>query len=171
MPVAVQPASTATAGSDYTLPDPSSVTFAEDATGTALTQSYTISIIDDDYDEANETIILGFGTLPANVSAGAQATTTATITDDDTRGIAVSMPPGSTRNIPEGGTHNYRVALTSKPTDTVTITLSGSPQGALTFSTGDAITPAESIDLTFTAGNWNIASDGHRDRLCGPRRR
>ena len=154
VPVAVQPASTATAGSDYTLPDPSSVTFAEDATGTALTQSYTISIIDDDYEEANETIILGFGTLPANVSAGAQATTTATITDDDTRGIAVSMPPGSTRNIPEGGTHNYRVALTSKPTDTVTITLSGSPQGALTFATGDAI-PDDSIDLIFTAGNWS----------------
>ena len=154
VPVAVQPASTATAGSDYTLPDPSSVTFAEDATGTALTQSYTISIIDDYDDEANETIILGFGTLPANVSAGAQATTTATITDDDTRGIAVSMPPGSTRNIPEGGTHNYRVALTSKPTDTITITLSGSPQGALTFATGDAI-PDDSIDLIFTAGNWS----------------
>ena len=156
VPVAVQPASTATAGSDYTLPDPSSVTFAEDATGTALTQSYTISIIDDDYDEANETIILGFGTLPPNVSAGTQPTITATITDNDTRGIAVSMPPGSTRNLPEGGTRNYGVALTSKPTDTVTATLSASPQGALTFSTGGN-TPAESIGLTFSPGNWNIA--------------
>ena len=154
VPIIVQQTSTATSNSDYTLPDPSSVTFDADATGAALAQTYTLTIIDDDYDEANETIILGFGTLPANVSAGAQATTTATITDDDTRGIAVSMPPGSTRNIPEGGTHNYRVALTSKPTDTVTITLSGSPQGALTFATGDAI-PDDSIDLIFTAGNWS----------------
>ena len=154
VPIIVHQTSTATSNSDYTLPDPSSVTFDADATGAALAQTYTLTIIDDDYDEANETIILGFGTLPANVSAGAQATTTATITDDDTRGIAVSMPPGSTRNIPEGGTHNYRVALTSKPTDTVTITLSGSPQGALTFATGDAI-PDDSIDLIFTAGNWS----------------
>ena len=156
IPVTVQAASTATAASDYTLPDPSSVAFAADATGTALTQSYTMTIIDDDYDEANETIILGFGTLPPNVSAGTQTTTTVTITDDDTRGIAVSMPPGSTRNLPEGGTRNYGVALTSKPTDTVTATLSASPQGALTFSTGGN-TPAESIGLTFSPGNWNIA--------------
>ena len=154
VPISVQQASTATTSSDYTLPDPSSVTFAADATGSTLTQDYAITIIDDDYDEANETIILGFGTLPANVSAGAQATTTATITDDDTRGVAVSIPPEATSNIPEGGTYDYGIALNSKPTDTVTVTLSVSPQGALTFSTGGA-TPAESINLTFTAGNWS----------------
>ena len=156
VPVTAQQTSTATANSDYTLPDPSSVTFAADATGTALTQSYTLTIIDDDYDESDETIILGFGTLPANVSAGTHKTTVVTITDDDTRGVATSMPSEATSNIPEGGTYDYGVALTSKPTDTVTVTLSASPQGALTFSTGGN-TPAESIDLTFTAGNWNIA--------------
>ena len=154
VPITVQPTSTSTPNSDYTLPDPSSVTFAADATGASLTKTYALTIIDDDYDEANETIILGFGTLPPNVSAGTQPTITATITDNDTRGIAVSMPPGSTRNIPEGGTHNYRVALTSKPTDTVTITLSGSPQGPLTLAT-DGATPDDSIDLTFTTGTWS----------------
>ena len=156
VPITVQPASTAVASSDYSLPYPSSVTFAADAAGTALTQTYTLTIIDDDYDEANETITLGFGTLPPNVSAGPLSTTTLTITDDDTQGIAASMPSEATSNIPEGGTYDYGVALTSKPTDTVTVTLSASPQGALTFSTGGN-TPAESIDLTFTAGNWNIA--------------
>ena len=156
VPITVQPASTATANSDYTLPDPASVTFDADAIGAALTQSYTLTIIDDDYDESDETIILGFGTLPPNVSGGTQTTTTVTITDDDTRGIAISIPSEATSNIPEGGTYDYGVALTSKPTDTVTVTLSASPQGALTFSTGGN-TPAESIDLTFTAGNWNIA--------------
>ena len=154
VPISVQQASTATANSDYSLPDPSSVTFAADATGTALTQTYTLTIIDDEYDEANETITLGFETLPPNVTAGTQATTTLTITDDDTRGIAVSIPPEATSNIPEGGTYDYGIALNSKPTDTVTVTLSANPQGALTFSTGGG-TPAESIDLTFTAGNWN----------------
>ena len=154
VPISVQQASTATANSDYTLPDPSSVTFAADATGTALTQTYTLTIIDDEYDEANETITLGFGTLPPNVTAGTQATTTLTITDDDSRGIANDIPPNATRNIPEGGNYDYGVSLTSKPTDTVTVTLSASPQGTLTLSTGGA-TPAESIDLTFTAGNWS----------------
>ncbi len=154
VPISVQQASTATANSDYSLPDPSSVIFDADATGTALTQSYTLTIIDDEYDEANETITLGFGTLPPNVSAGTQTTATLTITDDDTRGIAVSIPPEATSNIPEGGTYDYGIALNSKPTDTVTVTLSANPQGALTFSTGGG-TPAESIDLTFTAGNWN----------------
>ena len=76
VPISVQQTSTATAISDYSLPDPSSVTFAADAAGTALTQAYTLTVIDDDYDEANETIVLGFGTLSSNVSAGTQATAT-----------------------------------------------------------------------------------------------
>ena len=167
IPITAQPASTATTSSDYTLPDPSSVTFAADATGSALTQDYAITIIDDEYDEANETITLGFGTLPPNVSAGTQATATLTITDDDTRGIAVSIPPEATSNIPEGGTHDYGVALNSKPTATVTVTLSASPQGALTFSTGGG-TPAESIDLTFTAGNWNTPQTVTATASVGP---
>ena len=91
------------------------MTFAADATGIALTQTYTLTIIDDEYDEANETIILGFGTLPPNVTAGTQATTTLTITDDDSRGIANDIPPNATRNIPEGGNYDYGVSLTSKP--------------------------------------------------------
>ena len=154
VPITVQQASTATAISDYSLPDLSSVTFAADATGTALTQTYTLTIIDDEYDEANETITLGFGTLPPNVSVGPLSTATLTITDDDTRGIAVSIPSEATTNIPEGGTYDYGVSLTSKPTDTVTVTLSVSPQGTLTLSTGGA-TPAESIELSFTTANWS----------------
>ena len=154
VPISVQQTSTATAISDYSLPDPSSVTFTADATGTALTQTYTLTIIDDEYDEANETITLGFGTLPPNVSVGPLSTATLTITDDDTRGIAVSIPSEATTNIPEGGTYDYGVSLTSKPTDTVTVTLSVSPQGTLTLSTGGA-TPADSIDLTFTTANWS----------------
>ena len=152
-PISVQPASTASVGSDYTLPDPSSVTFDANATGAALLQTYTLTVIDDDYDEANETIILGFGTLPANVSAGTPTTTTVTITDDDTRGISTSITSEDTRNITEGGSYDYSVALTSKPTETVTITLSASPHGALTFST-DGATPDQSIDLTFAADSW-----------------
>ena len=154
VPITVLPASTATAISDYTLPDPSSVTFAADATGTALTQTYTLTIIDDEHDEANETIILGFGTLPPNVSAGPLSTTTLTITDDDTRGIAISIPSEATSNIPEGGTYDYGIALNSKPTATVTVTLSVSPQGTLTLATGGT-TPAESIDLSFTTSTWS----------------
>ena len=170
VPISVQQASTATANSDYSLPDPSSVIFDADATGTALTQSYTLTIIDDEYDEANETITLGFGTLPPNVSAGTQATATLTITDDDTRGIAVSIPPEATSNIPEGGTYDYGIALNSKPTDTVTVTLSASPQGALTFSTGGGhACRKHRPDLH--RRQLEHTSDGHRDRLCGPRRR
>ena len=154
VPINVQPTSTATASSDYSLPDPSSVTFAADATGTALTQTYMLTIIDDDYDETNETIVLAFGTLPASVSVGTQATSTVTVNDDDARGISISIPPGETRSIPEGGTHDYSLALTSRPTDTVTVKLSVSTKNSLTLSTGGA-TPAESIDVTFTTSNWN----------------
>ena len=154
VPISVQPAGTASASSDYTLPDPSSVTFDADAAGAALTQTYTLAIIDDDYDEADETIILGFGTLPANVSAGTQKTTTVTITDDDTRGISTSIPSEDTRNIAEGGTYDYSVALTSRPTETVMVTLSASPENRLTLSAAGA-TPTESIDITFTEDDWN----------------
>ena len=170
VPVTAQQTSTATANSDYTLPDPASVTFDADAIGAALTQSYTLTIIDDDYDESDETIILGFGTLPANLSAGTQATAIVTITDDDNRGIATSIPSEGTNNIPEGGTYDYGVALNSKPTDNVTVMVSVSPQGTLTLSTGGA-TPAESIHLTFTTANWSTPQTVTATALCGPRRR
>jgi hypothetical protein len=58
-------AGTAIAGAtdDFTLSD-NSITFTAGATGVALTQNVTITINPDDIPEPDETVILGFGTLP-----------------------------------------------------------------------------------------------------------
>ena len=72
---------------DYALA-PENVDFAADETAQPVTMTFT----DDDAEEPDETLTLGFGSLPANVSAGTKPTLTFTIEDDD-------GPPGAPGNL------------------------------------------------------------------------
>ena len=77
---------TATAGTDYTLTT-TSVAFAADATGNALTQTVTLAITDDDVYEGDETFTVAFGDLSsAGVRAGmvSRRRVEVTIADNDT---------------------------------------------------------------------------------------
>ena len=86
------PASPTVAGDDTV---PTSVSFA--ATETSKTITFAANQDSDDYDES---VTLGFGSsLPAGVSAGSQATTAVTINDDDPTAVTVvtieQIPDGS----------------------------------------------------------------------------
>ena len=75
---------TATAGEDYTLTT-TSVTFDARATGSALTRTVTVAIIDDDVYEGDETFTLSFGDLTsAGVITGAVSRVEVTIAENET---------------------------------------------------------------------------------------
>ena len=115
-----------------------SVTFGSGDTERMLTLTAT----DDAVDEEEETVTLGFGTLPERVTPGTQNTAILTLTDNDDRGVTVSP---TTLEVTEGGSDSYTVVLTSEPTDDVTVAVNV-PEGA-------EFTAAEE-KLTFTSTNW-----------------
>ena len=145
----------ATAGADYTAPNPLSVTIAPGSTEANIT----IPVKGDHVDEGNETVTVTLGTpTHATVSTAADAgTATGTITDDDTRGITVSAAltgvtvaeaddPETMEDAENEAT--YTVVLDSQPTGTVTVNLESEDTDIAT------VAPAR---LTFTTGNWNTA--------------
>ncbi len=105
----------------------------------------TVSITDDNLDEADETVVISV--LFDVGTALLEDKTTLTITDDDTSGVTVSAANPLAVN--EGGTAGYTVVLDSQPTADVTITASSGDAGAATVS------PASH---TFTSLNWSTAA-------------
>ena len=132
---------TATAGSDYTAAAADSV-----LTFTAGTTEATIevAIADDKVDEEDETFTVMLRE-PVNATLGAVATATATITDDDERGVTVI--PTELR-VTEGGSDGYTVVLRSQPTGEVTVAMAAS---------GDEDVTVSPESLTFTTGDWATA--------------
>ena len=106
-------------------------------------KSFTFSAAVDDIDDDGESVALGFGTMPDDVSAG--TTATVTITDDDTAGVTVSK---TALEIDEGGSATYTVALDTEPTGDVTIAIAGHADTDLSL---------DKTSLTFTADNWDTA--------------
>ena len=145
----------ATAGADYTAPDPLSVTIAPGSTEADIT----IPVKGDHVDEGNETVTVTLGTpTHATVSTAEDAgTATGTLTDDDTRGITVSAAADgvsvaeadntATTNATENQA-TYTVVLDSQPTGTVTVNLESEDTDIATVAP---------VSLTFTTGNWNTA--------------
>ncbi len=76
-----------------------------------------------------------------------------TITDDDTKGTVFSR---TTVNVTEGDDATYTVKLASRPTDDVTVTVSGHGGTDLSVDT-DGGMPSDQTNLTFTQSNWNTA--------------
>jgi hypothetical protein len=131
---------TAHAGADYTL-ETGMLAFPA---GT-VEQVVAVPLLDDDLDEDDETFRVMLSNarhaiLPANGGTG-------TITDDDSRGVRV-QPTALT--LSEGdGTASYTVALTSQPTDSVTV--------AITVSPATASVSVSPVALTFAPQSWNSA--------------
>ena len=129
---------TASADIDFTMPFEIFIPGGQRA-GTA-----TISITDDDLDEADETVALSaFFDLGTAIL---EDKITLTITDDDTAGVTVSAANPLAVN--EGGTATYTVVLDSQPTADVTITPASGDVDAVSVS------PAS---RTFMPSTWNTA--------------
>ena len=132
----------AIAGEDYTETS-GTLTFGPGATARTIE----VVVIDDAEDEQEETFAVRLsGPWNATLSGGdAELTGTATIVDDDTRGIAVNP---AALGVAEGASASYTVALTSRPTGPVTVTVGGTD--------GTDLSVTENT-LTFSTTNWNTA--------------
>ena len=137
---------TGATSSDYSIP--SSITFASTETSKTLTFSAT----DDAVDEDNETVTLGFGTLPPRMTAGTTSQTAVTIMDDDSRGLMLSA---TSLAVNENAFGTYTIALSSQPTTNVTVTVDGAI-GDVSVDT-DPATTGDQTTLTFTPTNWSTA--------------
>ena len=124
-------------GADYALVSDLALTITAGQTTGAAT--FTLTPVDDDLDEANESLTVDGSTTTSGLAV---SETTITITDDDTRGVTLSR---SSATVPEGGTETYTVVLDSQPTGNVTITPSR--------ASGDADVTVSGA-LTFTPSNW-----------------
>ena len=133
---------TATAGDDYTTAN-GTVTFPANSTSQAIT----VTIANDDIDEADETFVVTLSNAVNATLAGEGNTleATGTITDDDERGVTVSP---TSLTVDEGSSKPYTVVLKSEPTGAVTVAMAKA-------SGSDADVTVSPTDLTFTADNWS----------------
>ena len=130
---------TATAGTDYAAVDDMTVTI--EAGRTSGTATFTLTPVDDSLLEADEALTVTGVTGAADLAVNG---TVITIVDDDTK-RRVSITPTSL-TVPEGGTATYTVVLTSQPTATVRVTLSG---------TTDTDLRQNRTTLSFFTFNWD----------------
>ena len=124
---------------DYTL-SATSLTFDSGVTA----REVTVTAADDAVDDDGETVTLGFGQLPAGVTAGSAVTVA--LEDNDARGVTVSR---ETLTVAEGGSGTYTVVLTSEPTAAVTVSMTTD-----LADTGLEVAPSS---LTFTSTSWSVA--------------
>ncbi len=122
---------------------PTQVIFASGETSKFVTFTATEDTEDDD----DETVELGFGALPDDVSEGSPGTAIVTIADNDE---AVTVSFGSaTSTVTEGWTVDVLVTLDVDPERTVTIPVEASPDasgdysipGSVTFDAGETQKP------------------------------
>ena len=132
--VSVEPVSPAVAG-DYALSANKVLTIAAGAT--ASTGVVTVTGMNNDVDAPDRTVTV----------KGAASNTvgvTLTLTDDDARGVTVSV---ADLDIDEGGTGSYTVVLDTQPTGDVTVTP--------LLSSGDTDMTVSGA-LIFMAANWSV---------------
>ena len=141
---------------------PQNVTFNTGETSKTFTFTATQDTMDDD----DESVVLGFGTLPSRVGAGTPSQATVSITDDDHPEVTVSFG-AATYTVSEGGTQPVTVALNADPERTVIISITATGQDgatsgdysgmptSVTFNAGET-----SKSFTFTATEDTVDDDG-----------
>ena len=144
--VSVGGSGTATSGTDYAAVTDFDATIAKGES--SATATFALTPTQDDLAEGSETVGLAGSAAGLTVNGA-----TLTLTDDDTRGVAVS--PTSVTLAEDGGTATYSVALTSQPTGPVVVTPGSAEShiatvsGPLTFTPGDWSTP-QTVTVTAT---------------------
>lgn len=129
---------TATLNTDYSITTPGTITFPPNTT----TQTFNISIINDQIDENNETIFITLSN-PTNATLGSSSVYTYTINDNDTASVSAGFSGNNFAYEASAGATG-RIRLNSQPTDDVSVNITGDSQ--LNFS---------ATQLTFTSANWN----------------
>ena len=134
-------------------------------------KTFTFSVADDELDDDDETVTLGFGTLPSTVKTGGDhETATVAIRDDDDPYVDVEFGE-ATYSADEGGTATVTVTLSADPERTVAIPLAGTGQdgataadftvtSSVTFNTGQT-----SKTFTFNATQDDVDDDDENVKL------
>ena len=154
---------TATSGNDYNLAN-TLVSFTP--TG-ALTQTVTVTAVNDPTDEPDETIILSVNAAGIDgVDTGTPNSVTITIIDDDVTisDPTVSLSVSSATIAENGGTSTLTVTLSSAPTTTVNIpiTVGGTATSGNDYSLASAsvsFTPTGALTRPVTVTAINDATD------------
>ena len=146
---------------------PSSVTFQSGD----MEESFTFTAAQDTVDDDGESVKLGFGTLPARVTAGTRDEATVSIADDDDPAVTVRFELAS-YSVAEGDTVAVKVQLNAVPERTVTIPITTADQGgasssdysgvpsSVTFQSGD-----REESFTFTAAQDTVDDGGESVKL------
>ena len=137
---------------DYSVPQ--SVTFNRGETTKTVTFSATQDTLDDD----EESVKLGFGTMPhSGVSADTRDQATVTLTDDDDP-FVTAMYGQSSYTVAEGGEQSVTVTLSTGPERTVVIPMETDHQGGATAADYSGVPPSVTFhdgemskSFTFTA--------------------
>ena len=134
-------------------------------------KTFSFSATQDNVDDDDESVKLGFGTLPTGVSAGSMDEATVSITDDDFPAVTVSFSAGS-YSAEEGGTVEVSIALSAAPERAVTIPLTKANQGGASNSDYSGVPTSISFGandtektFTFTATDDSVDDDGESVRL------
>ena len=147
---------------------PASVTF--DSGDTA--QTFTFTATDDAENDDGESVSIGFGTLPDQVTAGTPGEATVSITDDAVPSVTISFEQAAYA-VAEGSSVTVRVTLSADPERTVTVPITKTNQdgatGAdysgvpanVTFNSGETATT-----FTFTATDDAENDNGESVRLA-----
>ena len=122
---------------------PASLTFTKDQTS----RNFTVTAVNDNHDDDDESVLLGFGTLPTEVSAGSQSTATINLIDNDPIPITVSFGPGPYTATEGGASAIVAVRLSATPGREVVIPITATAQGT-TSTTDYMVMP---ISLTFSS--------------------
>ena len=132
---------------------PATVTFNSGDTSKTFDFTATADAVDDD----GESVRLGFGTLPARVSAGSPKETTVSITDDDDPGVTVSFG-AATYTAAEGSTATVTVTLSADPERTVAIPITKTNQGGATSADYSGVPATVTFDAGDTSKTFDFAA-------------
>ena len=123
---------------------PSELVFAPGETE----KTFTVELTDDDVDDDDESVTLGFGTLPSTLKTGGDhETATVAIRDDDDPEVDVAFGE-ATYSADEGGSTTVTVTLSADPERTVIIPLTTTGQGGVSTADYSGV-PAS---MTFNSG-------------------
>ena len=134
-------------------------------------ESFTFSAVQDTVDDDDESVKLGFGTLPNAVTEGTYNEATVSITDDDNPLVEVSFEL-ATYSVDEGSTVDVKVILSAAPERQIVIPITTTDQddassadysplpADVTFASGET-----EKTLTFTATQDTVDDDGESVKL------
>ena len=175
-PVTVRVTLNRTSDQDVTIPItvmPQGATEADDYTVSGLTDgtlsfapgdlSKTFMIVaNEDTDSDDETIELGFGTLPEGVSKGEMATATLTITDDDVPPDTIELRVSFARaehTVAEGGEPaSINVNISPAADRRVEVSLVVTPQGGATSQDYDGVPASIVFEVDATVVTLQVAA-------------